>query len=237
MTISVCVASYNGAPYIDAQLQSILASREVDEVLISDDGSSDDSIDRIKAIRDSRIRLIDGPRQGLVRNFEFLLSQVRGDYIFLADQDDIWLPEKVSTMLAHLRCVDLVVSDCAVVDAELNVIAESFFALRRSRSGLIHNILQNGYLGCCIALRRRLLDRALPFPANIPMHDWWLGLVAETFGQPRFIPDRLVLYRRHGGNASTTAESSVTPMLVRLRWRVILAWALAQRRMTLTRGR
>lgn len=236
MTVTVCMASYNGAPYIDDQLRSILASGEVDEVLISDDGSSDDSVQRIKAISDSRVRLIAGPRQGLVRNFEFLLSQARGDYIFLADQDDIWLPEKVSTMMAHLRCADLVVSDCAVVDEGLNTITESFFALRRSRSGLIRNILRNSYLGCCIALRRKLLDHALPFPANVPMHDWWLGLVAETFGSPRFIADRLVLYRRHGGNASTTSQSSATPMLIRLWWRIILAWALAHRRMILTKG-
>ncbi|WP_162274414.1 glycosyltransferase [Tardibacter chloracetimidivorans] len=228
------MASYNGAPYIEDQLRSILASGQVDEVLISDDGSSDDSVDRIRAISDPRVRLVLGPGQGLVRNFEFLLSEARGDYIFLADQDDIWLRGKVSTMMAHLRYADLVVSDCAVVDERLNTITESFFALRRSRNGLMHNIMRNSYLGCCIALRRQLLDYALPFPANVPMHDWWLGLVAETFGRPQFIADRLVLYRRHGGNTSTTSESSATPMLVRLRWRIILAWALA-RRMILTK--
>src|SRR3546814_17077774 len=79
MTISVCMASYNGAPYIEDQLRSILASGEVDEVLISDDGSSDDSVDRIRAISDHRVRLVLGPGQGLVRNFEFLLSEARGD--------------------------------------------------------------------------------------------------------------------------------------------------------------
>lgn len=230
------MASYNGASYVEDQLRSILAFNEVDEVLVSDDGSSDDSAERIKAIRDSRVRLVAGPRQGLVRNFEFLLSQVQGDYIFLADQDDIWLPGKVPTMMAHLRCADLVVSDCTVVDERLNTINESFFDLRRSRSGLLHNIMQNSYLGCCIALRRQLLDHALPFPANLPMHDWWLGLVAETFGRPRFIDDRLMLYRRHGGNASTTAGSSTTPLLTKLRWRIVLAWALARRRMSRTKG-
>src|SRR3546814_2542573 len=71
--------------------------------------------------------------------FEFLLSEARGDYIFLADQDDIWLRGKVSTMMAHLRYADLVVSDCAVVDERLNTITESFFALRRSRNGLMRS--------------------------------------------------------------------------------------------------
>src|SRR3546814_17408066 len=78
MTISVCMASYNGAPYIEDQLRSILASGEVDEVLISADGSSDDSVDRIRAISDPRVRLVLGPGPGLVRNFEFLLSEARG---------------------------------------------------------------------------------------------------------------------------------------------------------------
>src|SRR3546814_15554183 len=91
------------------------------------------------------------------------------DYIFLADQDDIWLRGKVSTMMAHLRYADLVVSDCAVVDERLNTITESFFALRRSRNGLMHNIMRNSSLGCCLALRRPLLHYALPFPALVPM--------------------------------------------------------------------
>src|SRR3546814_17124874 len=96
------------------------------------------------------------------------------DYIFLADQDDIWLRGKVSTMMAHLRYADLVVSDCAVVDERLNTITESFFALRRSRNGLMHNIMRNSYLGCCFDLMRRLLDYRFPFPSKVQMPNWVL---------------------------------------------------------------
>ncbi|MEO7338087.1 MAG: glycosyltransferase family 2 protein [Caldimonas sp.] len=228
--ISVCVPTFNGAPYIGAQLASILASPRVSEVLVSDDGSTDDTLAVVRALRDPRIQMLEGPRRGLIRNVESLLEVARGDQVFLADQDDVWLPEKVDVMLEHLGHVDLVVCDCSVTDATLTVLHPSFFALRDSRAGLLHNLFRNGYLGCCLAFRRELLAHALPFPDRLPMHDWWLGLVAETFGRVAFVPRPLVLYRRHGGNASTTAEASRASWGTRLRWRAVLAAALARRR-------
>lgn len=229
MTVSVCVATFNGAPFIGAQLQSILASPLVSEVLVSDDGSTDGTRAAVEELADPRVRLLQGPGAGLIRNFEFLLSQASGDYIFLSDQDDIWLPEKVPVMLEHLARVDLVVSDCAVVDARLDLLHPSFFALRKSHPGLLRNIIRNSYLGCCIAFRRELLRHALPFPSRIPMHDWWLGLVADAFGSVEFIPETLLLYRRHGLNASSTAERSGATLLQQLRWRAAVVAALLVR--------
>jgi hypothetical protein len=187
--ISVCVPTFNGAPYIAAQLASILRSPRVSEVLVSDDGSTDGTLDVLRAIGDARVQVIDGPRRGLIRNYEALLARARGEFVFLADQDDVWLPEKVETMVAHLENADLVVSDCTVTDVDLAVVNPSFFALRRSGPGLLRNLLRNSYLGCCMAMRRDLLRHALPFPERLPMHDWWLGLVGETFGRVAFIPE------------------------------------------------
>ena len=228
--ISVCVPTFNGAPYIAAQLASILRSPRVGEVLVSDDGSTDGTLDVLRAIGDARVQVVDGPRRGLIRNYEVLLARARGEFVFLADQDDIWLPEKVDTMVAHQENADLVVSDCTVTDADLVVVHPSFFALRRSGPGLLRNLLRNSYLGCCMAIRRDLLRHALPFPERLPMHDWWLGLVGEAFGTVAFIPEKLVLYRRHGANMSTTASPSQATWAVRLRWRFTLIAALIGRR-------
>jgi glycosyltransferase involved in cell wall biosynthesis len=231
--ISVCIPAFNGALYIGAQLESILVSPLVTEVIVSDDGSSDNTVEVVKSYNDARIKLVQGPRAGLISNYELLLSLASGEYIFLADQDDVWMADKVEVMLTHLRDADFAVCDCTVVDAQLNLLYPSFFALRHSGPGLVHNLLRNSYLGCCIAMRRELLEYALPFPSHLPMHDWWLGLVAETFGRVTFIRQSLMMYRRHGGNASPTTERSRVAWGTRLYWRAILLSALIYRRFNL----
>jgi glycosyltransferase involved in cell wall biosynthesis len=220
--ISVCLAAYNGERWIAEQLLSVLASPLVDEVVVSDDGSTDGTRARIAEIGDPRIVLIDGPRAGLIRNFENALRHARGDIVFLCDQDDVWLPDKVACVVAALRHADLVVTDCRVVDEALNELHPSFFRLNRSGPGLWRNLLKNGFLGCCMAMRRSVLDAALPFPDRIAMHDWWIGLVAERVGRVRFLAEPLSLYRRHGGNASAASTRSAVPLRQRLRWRLDL---------------
>ena len=226
--ISVCLASFNGARFIGAQLASILASSEVDEVLVADDGSTDGTPDIVAGMRDPRLRLLRGPRRGVIANFEFLLGQARGEHLFLADQDDVWLEGKVEAMRDALRDADLAVCDCSVVDAELNVLHPSFFAARGSGPGLLKNFWRNSFLGCCMAFRRSVLAYALPFPAAAPMHDWWIGLQASRHGRVAFLPQRLMLYRRHGGNATDAVRSSASP-LTQLRWRMQMAGALRAR--------
>lgn len=207
--ISVCIATYNGEKYIKDQLDSILLQlRENDEIIVSDDGSSDTTIEIVNSCSDTRIKIFHNSFKNLILNFEFALKQAKGDYIFLSDQDDIWLPNKVEVCLAHLINSDIVVSNCKVVNQDLEIINESFFELNNSRQGLISNLIKNSYLGCCLAFRKELLIIALPFPKAIPMHDIWLGFVAELFYKPIFIKEPLVLYRRHGSNESPTGENS-----------------------------
>jgi glycosyltransferase involved in cell wall biosynthesis len=125
--ISVCVATYNGEKFIDEQLKSILLSPLVSEVIVSDDGSTDATVARVRAIDDSRVKLVEGPGKGIVCNFESLLTLAQGEYIFLADQDDLWMPNKVEVMMSSLNKADLVVCDCTVVDAKLRLLHPSFF--------------------------------------------------------------------------------------------------------------
>ena len=223
--ISVCLAAFNGAQHIGAQMASILASPHVTELLVSDDGSTDGTRELVAAAADPRVRLLAGPGRGVIRNFEFLLGRAAGKYIFLADQDDVWLENKVDAMLPALQAADLVVSDCAVVDEQLKVVTPSFFAARGSGPGLVKNFLRNSFLGCCMAFRREILEYVLPFPRTVPMHDWWIGLMASRKGRVRFLDEVLVLYRRHGRNA-TYAVVSDAPLLQQLRWRLQMMGAL-----------
>jgi hypothetical protein len=95
-----------------------------------------------------------------------------------------------------------------------------------SGPGLLKNFIRNSYLGCCMGFRRELLTKALPFPKRIGMHDIWLGLVAALWYKTIFIPEKLVLYRRHGKNASTTSDKSKLGLWQQLQLRLTLALQL-----------
>lgn len=226
--ISVCIASYNGENFIEAQLRSILVQlSDQDEVIVSDDGSSDKTVSIVQRFNDKRIRLFHHLEdKGIKENFENALKQARGKFVFLADQDDVWEKEKVRIMTAYLRDYDLVVSDCSIVDLNGNTLLDSFYDLRRSGSGILKNIRKNTYLGCCMAFRKKILDKALPIPATVPMHDWWIGLVAELVGTSFFCPEKLVRYRRHEKNNTPFAGQSQISFAEKVRFRKNLIYPL-----------
>src|SRR5690349_12934770 len=224
--VSVCMATRNGETFIKEQLDSILPQlTPEDEIVVSDDCSSDSTLTVIRSLQDSRIRLLESSSEkGIARNFEASLMASKGDFIFLADQDDVWLPEKISKMKNALLHHDLVMSDCRLVDDNLQLQSESFYDLNGSGRGLFKNLLKNSYMGCCMAFTKRLKERALPFPPDIPMHDYWVGLVAEVYSfSVCFMPDVLLLHRRHDANASTSGKASRHSMNEKLahRYRMI----------------
>lgn len=224
--ISVCMATYNGERFIRLQIESILSQlAEEDELVISDDGSTDRTPQIVSSINDARIKFIKNiNNMGPIRNFEVALKASRGHFIFLADQDDVWLDGKVKKMLDALeKGAELVVSDCVVMNENLSqTIHPSFFSLRRTNLSFFSNLLKNSLLGCCMALNRNLLMRALPFPESIPMHDWWLGLIGTLSKKIVLIDEKLVLYRRHSKNTSSTTNKSPSSIWVRLQWRARL---------------
>ena len=221
---SVCLAVFEGERFIKQQVDSIVSQLgPTDELIISDDNSTDATIEVLDRYRrDIRVKLLknEGP-SGVVRNFENALQRSQGEYIFLADQDDVWHPEKINKMLEALQECDLAVSDCVVVDEELATISDSFFQLNHSGKGLMRNLFKNSYIGCCMALKRKVLEKSIPFPANIPMHDMWFGLVAERLFKVYFMPDKLVYYRRHDSNASVLQSRSSLWKRLEIRLKVL----------------
>lgn len=229
--ISVCIATYNGENFIKAQLDSILCQISLtDEIVISDDSSSDNTIRIIKSYDDPRIKLYEGNTfHSPIFNFENALKNSIGDFIFLSDQDDIWIKNKVSTMMKELQNSDLVISDAHIIDSKENIISESFYRLNKSSSGIMSNILNNSYLGCTMAFNANFKSTILPFPNSIPMHDIWIGNIISVKGTVRFIDDKLIKYRRHSGNASPTAEKSSYSYFYRAYYRIQLIYNIITR--------
>lgn len=231
--ISVCIATYNGANYIQRQLESIIAQlSSEDEVVISDDGSTDDTLEIIQSMSSPLIKIYhNSDDHGYTPNFENALRHATGDYIFLSDQDDIWHPDKVRICMQYLQTYDMVITDAEIVDAEEKALYPSFFELRRPYKSFWGNIFKFGYLGCQMCFRRCILNRALPFPKNhiYCTHDNWLAVVAMSYYSSKIIDDKLVLYRRHGNNASNGSTNLHKGIWFRLSYRMYLLLNLAKR--------
>jgi glycosyltransferase involved in cell wall biosynthesis len=228
--ISVCMATYNGEKYIEEQLNSILLQLGLDdEVIISDDNSNDNTINIVREFNDKRIKIFKNKGSGLIQNFENAIKYSSGEYIFLADQDDIWNANKVKICLSDFeKGVDLILSDCSIFDSESKeTIYESFFDFNKSKKGIINNIIRNSYIGCCMAFNSKVKNKVIPFPKNIPMHDSWIGIVAEIYFKVNFNKSKLISYRKHSGNASDTGTGkSKYSIMKKVSFRFFLANAI-----------
>ncbi len=229
--ISVCIPTFNGAKYIREQLDSIIYQLSFDdEIIISDDSSTDNTIEIIEDMNDRRIRILKNNKfKNPIFNLENALSHSKGSIIFTADQDDVWLPGKVSAVVKQLDIYDIVVTDCKVVDENLNIVIPSFFQEQNSGKGLLRNLWKNSYLGCCLAFKSNVLKAVLPFPRQIPMHDIWIGAVADSIFRPLFLDTPLLLYRRHNANVSSASERSKNSLFEKLIFRINIIVPLIQR--------
>ena len=230
--ISVCMATYNGERFIEKQIRSILEQLAFgDELVISDDDSTDKTREIVEQIGDPRIRLIPHKPCGVVYNFENALKAARGDYVFLSDQDDIWYEGRIQSVVSSLAAGAMVVTvDARMIDAQGVVLKESFFAANHSSAGFLKNVWKNSFLGCCMAFRRELLDYVLPFPSHLYMHDWWIGLVASFLRfRCEFLPVPYHGYRKHGSNVTDSGNTSRNPYWVRIYNRLTLLLPLLVR--------
>jgi len=216
-SITILLATFNGAPYLSEQLDSLLAQTYTDwNLLIHDDNSDDETVEIIKKYIEhypEKIKLIDDKTSynSASANFASLLKHVTSEYVMFCDQDDIWTPSKIALTLEKMHSLEadfpdlplLVHTDLKVVDKELNMIADSYWEyqhLHPSFDQLNALLIQNVITGCTVMINRQLRTKALPIPDDVIMHDWWLGLVASAFGKIGYLETATVLYRQHSSN-------------------------------------
>jgi len=220
--VTILLATYNGAKFVGEQLDSILKQEHTNwELLIRDDKSSDATLrilESYQAQHPDKITIVDDDlgNLGSTLNFNALLqvaSRRKVKYVMLCDQDDYWLPDKVSYTLAEMLRLEehygenyplLVHTNFHYVNAQLEVIEASrtFQATKIRDLNLCHLLAQNPVYGCTTVLNRKLIDTIGTIPAGAENHDYWIAMVASAFGRIHYVDKKTILYRQHGSNIS-----------------------------------
>lgn len=220
--ITICIATYNGEEFIHKQILSILNQIGIDdEVLISDDNSTDNTLEIIKNINDHRIHIFSNNFRSPIKNFEFLIKKSTGDIIFLSDQDDIWEYNKVQAHLSQYKqnpLTGLVISNINLID-KYDISINREFYKKAFTSKIYYNLFYNNYIGCSISFKNTLKKYLIPFPKNIPMHDWWIGVISSIFSNVIYLNEKLVCYRIHENNFTNINNYSLLKKcIMRLRF-------------------
>lgn len=206
--VSIALCTYNGEQYLAQQLDSLLTqTHEPYELIAADDASSDSSWDILQhyAPRFQRVHIIrNATNVGLGQNFQQVFSACTGDWIAPCDQDDIWEPDKLATLLQAAQAEHLLVySDSALVDEQgrdMNAKVSDLLPMISGQKPLAFTF-RNSVSGHSCIFRRNLLQHAIPFP-NCIYYDWWLAFVASSLGSIGYVDRALVRFRRHPGTVT-----------------------------------
>lgn len=216
--VSIAITTYNGAPYLAAQLDSILAQSHQDlEILIGDDASTDDTwaVAQRYAQQDGRIVLLRHERNiGLHANLAAVLARASGEYIAISDQDDIWHQDKIARQLALLNGAVGVYSDSALIDAAGNSLGRTLFQTLHIKptadsARTVPLFFKNAVSGHALLFHRSLLSMVLPFSDDF-IFDHQLALAASCFGGLHYCPEPLVYHRIHGANHTNAGLAGKT---------------------------
>lgn len=214
--ISVAMCTYNGERFLAEQLQSILEQTYAPlEIVIVDDCSTDGTRALIRQfmVKDERIRFIENETNlGFVRNFQRALEACQGEFISLADQDDVWLPEKIQALHDEIGDNLLIYSRVDLIDAQGQPLNGRFPRVNRIEGACaLSLVLDNCVTGHACLIRRELLARALPMPERLFAHDQWLAVVAAAQGRLKASNQILSHYRKHDSNAILASKRGEKP--------------------------
>ena len=229
---SVCLATFNGEKYVARQMESILEQLAADdEVIVVDDCSTDGTVAAVEHLGDRRIAVhINDRNRREVYSFGRAISLARHQYIFLSDQDDVWLPGRVALMKAALRTALLATSNFEWMDEDERPLQVPYDGvLSQDSSRHLKNISdiffgKTNYFGCAMAFRRALVPLILPIPDYVESHDLWIAMAANLIGSNLHLDERTLRKRRHGNNATSTISSR--SLALKLRARAIFARSL-----------
>ncbi len=218
-TVAIVMTTYNGENYVGEQINSILTSSFQDfELFIYDDCSKDNTMTILKEFEGhypNKVHAFQNEMNlGVTLNFLQALCRTTSEYIMFCDQDDFWKSNKIAVTLKRMRHMEAqigkttplaVFTDATVTDKDLNVTKNSFFCsnhLSPKKTDIAHILMENKLIGCTVmvnsSLRKVLQSRRLPMHARY--HDWWIALIASSFGKIGYVNESTLLYRQHGGN-------------------------------------
>lgn len=220
--VDVIMATYNGEKYVSEQIHSVLRNTDCSVyVHVFDDGSTDQTLPLLETLKKDYPGHIlvyqNETNLGVTRNFLTGISKVmsqnhEAQYFMLCDQDDIWHTDKIRKTLKRMRQMEkrygaerplLVFTDATLVNESLETIHTSFFKsqhLTTSKTGLAHILMENKCIGCTIMINRGFELYLRKTPKEARYHDWWLALIAATFGNISYVNCATLLYRQHGNN-------------------------------------
>ena len=212
------MATWNGARFLEQQMESLFAQTFQDfRLIVRDDGSTDatlEIVERYQRRYPGRVAICKNPiRLGPSENFSSLAAASVASYVAFCDQDDIWHKNKLAMSFEAMQGLEekhgretpvIVFSDMTPIDEEGKVLASSWWKMAHvnpARASLGAMLVQNLVTGCTTMANRNLVLKACPIPIGAEMHDSWFGLVAAAFGVlcPLTVPT--VQYRQHDGNA------------------------------------
>jgi glycosyltransferase involved in cell wall biosynthesis len=205
--VSIALITYNGERFLRQQLDSIFNQTYKNiEVIAVDDCSNDGTISILEEYRKTHdIRMfVNRQNIGYLRNFENAVSRCRGEYIAPADQDDIWLPNKIEILIKGINSSSLACSNAILIDQNGAVFSNSAMAYSNfapaSGKAFMRFVFSNFVIGCTTLISRELVQHALPIPEGEKYHDWWFALVASTMNGISYIKEPLLMYRQHATN-------------------------------------
>lgn len=237
--ISVAMCTYNGAEYIAQQLESMAAQTHLPaEIVVSDDGSTDGTIALLKQTwerltsRSAELNkvkltiLVNKTSLGVTANFEQAIAATSKKFIFLADQDDLWFPDRLAVEASKLTSgAGFVFGDAQLINESGDPLGHSLFqalALTSSeREGILSHpvdvlIKRNIITGATAAFSRTVFEKAAPFPIGW-VHDEWLAMVAALTGEQFAVTESLIGYRQHSSNQIGVKKNTAATRMAKLR--------------------
>ncbi len=227
--------------FISKQLNSILSQlSDFDEIIVSDDSSTDNTLDIISSYNDPRIKVFVNsvskninplPIYKVTQNFKNAITKASGDLIFLCDQDDEWFPDKLNSCkeIIFNENIDLLVHDAVLINQNRNLIASSYFEKFNSGKGFFKNLHKNTYLGCCMVFNSKVKKVIEDIPDSIHAHDMWIGLISEFLFNVKFLDVPLMFYIRHSSNVSFLTGESKNSLFTKLKFRFTFLFTLMYR--------
>ena len=228
--IVILLSTYNGEKYIKQQLDSLHSQTyKKFKIIVRDDKSTDNTLEILKSFD---IKLVDsnqnlGAKKSFASLLEYAVQNSNAKYFIFCDQDDIWEKDKIEKTLKKMEEMEnefcnmplLVHTDLKVVDEKLNTLSPSMWKYQNinpSSNSLNKLLIQNTITGCTMIINRKLARKCLNIASKAIMHDWWIGLVASTFGKIGYLDYSSIMYRQHGKNDTGTQKYSFKYILKKI---------------------